>query len=145
MHLYSRLALRARPTAPRAYARPTRLVLFAVAAAAILAVATGSAASAPVVAFSSGPAAKSPPQPVGDRLPGHPNKKALPAGADTYAPYVVTLAASLLSLLVHLTFIAIAAVIYVGGAQAGGAGGGGNNTVGVAVMTEAELGQLQNR
>ena len=47
----------------------------------------------------------------------------LPAWFMRWAP-PATLAASLLSLLVHLTFIAIAAVIYVGGAQAGGAGGG---------------------
>ncbi len=60
-----------------------------------------------------------------------------------YAP-PATLAATLLSLLIHLVVVAVAAIIYVGGAQAGGAGGGGNNTVGVAVMTEAELGQLQS-
>ncbi len=67
----------------------------------------------------------------------------LPGWFMRWAP-PATLAASLLSLLIHLTFVAIAAVIYVGGAQAGGAGPGGSGTVGVAVMTEAELGQLQS-
>ena len=67
----------------------------------------------------------------------------LPSWFMRWAP-PATLAASLLSLLVHLTFVGIAALIYVGGAQAGGGGGGGNQTVGVAVMTEAELGQLQS-
>jgi hypothetical protein len=54
------------------------------------------------------------------------------------------MAASLLSLLIHLTFVAIAAIIYVGGAQAGGGSPGASGTVGVAVMTESELGQLQS-
>src|SRR5207253_9699318 len=50
-----------------------------------------------------------------------------------------------LSLLVHFIIGIIAALIYVGGAQAGG-GTEGNQAggVGVAVMTETELGQMQN-
>lgn len=55
-----------------------------------------------------------------------------------------TMAAAGASLLVHLVLWMIAAFILIGGGQAGGAGGGrGDNTVGVAVMTEAELGKEQ--
>lgn len=56
-----------------------------------------------------------------------------------------SMSAAGLSILIHLILWGVAAVIYVGGMQAGGGGaaqaGGGN--VGVAVMTEAELGGLQ--
>ncbi|MFN0132947.1 MAG: vWA domain-containing protein [Phycisphaerales bacterium] len=56
-----------------------------------------------------------------------------------------SMSAAGLSILIHLALWGIAAIIYVGGIQAGGGGvaqaGGGN--VGVAVMTEAELGGLQ--
>lgn len=57
-----------------------------------------------------------------------------------------TLAAILISLSVHLIMLIIAAIIFVGGGQAGGGtdSGGGQGAVGVAVMTEAELGQMQN-
>jgi hypothetical protein len=49
-----------------------------------------------------------------------------------------------ISMLVHLLLWIIAAFVLIGGGQAGGAGdGNGSGTVGVAVMTEAELGQLQ--
>ncbi|MEX2219091.1 MAG: hypothetical protein WD749_10070 [Phycisphaerales bacterium] len=49
------------------------------------------------------------------------------------------------SLVVHLVLWALAALIVIGGGQAGGAGGGsGDGIVGVAVVTEAELGQMQN-
>lgn len=69
---------------------------------------------------------------------------AMPAWFVRWAP-PATLAAGLISLMVHLVIVAVAAVIYVGGAQAGGAGeGDGSGTVGVAVMTEAELGALQS-
>lgn len=58
----------------------------------------------------------------------------------------VTIAAAFMSLLTHLVLAVIAAIIYVGGAQAGGAGDGGEGGggVGVAVMTEAELGEIQS-
>jgi hypothetical protein len=56
-----------------------------------------------------------------------------------------TLMAIVLSLMIHLIAGGIAAIIHIGGAQAGGAGGsGGSNAVGVAVMTESELGQMQS-
>jgi hypothetical protein len=56
-----------------------------------------------------------------------------------------TLGATLLSLTIHLVLGLVAAVIYVGGAQAGGAGGkGGSSEIGVAVITEAEFGELTN-
>jgi hypothetical protein len=57
----------------------------------------------------------------------------------------MTLAAVAISLFLHLVFWGIAAVVMVGGAQAGGAGGGSGNdnaTVGVAVVTESELGEM---
>lgn len=56
-----------------------------------------------------------------------------------------TIAALSLSLLIHLLLWGVAAVVYLGGAQAGGAGGGGGPTaIGVAVVTEAELGEMQS-
>src|SRR5438105_1304725 len=86
MHLLSRLSPGARTTLLRGHARTVRLVLFTVAAAAIVAVTTGGAASAPTSALSLAPAAKSPPQPVGDRGAGGSTRMPQPAGADTYAP-----------------------------------------------------------
>jgi hypothetical protein len=48
------------------------------------------------------------------------------------------------SMLLHLILWMVAAFVLIGGGQAGGAGDGGDGgAVGVAVMTEAELGQMQ--
>jgi hypothetical protein len=56
-----------------------------------------------------------------------------------------TLGAIGLSFLIHVLIGVIAAIIHFGGAQAGGAGDApGSGGVGVAVMTEAELGKMQN-
>jgi hypothetical protein len=58
----------------------------------------------------------------------------------------MTLAAVTISLFLHLVFWGIAAAVMVGGAQAGGAGGGSGNedaSIGVAVVTESELGEMQ--
>src|SRR6185436_3899745 len=55
----------------------------------------------------------------------------------------ITLSAVGLSLAVHLALWIIAAFVIIGGGQAGGAGGGGDSgAIGVAVMTESELGKL---
>jgi hypothetical protein len=70
--------------------------------------------------------------------------RALPPWIREWAP-PLTLAALAISFFAHLVFWGIAAVVIVGGAQAGGGGGGGQETsIGVAVITEAELGALQS-
>ena len=52
------------------------------------------------------------------------------------------LGAAGISLLIHTILGVVAALILVGGGQAGGAGGGSSEEIGVAVMTEAELGSV---
>src|SRR5437867_720660 len=86
----------------------------------------------------------------GDASPAldHPQSRGwaafLPQWFIRWAP-PATLGAASLSLLVHFIIGIIAALIYVGGAQAGGGAEGKQaGGVGVAVMTETELGQMQN-
>jgi hypothetical protein len=68
--------------------------------------------------------------------------RALPPELRKWAP-PATMAAVAISVVIHGLLWVIAAVVIVGGvAQAGGAGGGDQQGVGVAIMTEAELGEL---
>jgi len=95
-------------------------------------VSSGAAAGGEAEAGVAGPAASGR---LRDMLPGWLWKWAPPA----------TIAAITLSLFIHMVLWGVAAVVMFGGGQAGGAGGGGGNqAIGVAVVTEAELGAMRS-